>query len=193
MTREYNLKYEKIKSGEAGAIYLLLFIFWIILAGNLTLEIALFGLLISALVWTFAAHFLGWGIRRELLLYRLIPYIAAYAAALLWEIVKSAACVVPYAIGVRRADGVIVEFDSGLKRETSVAVLANSITMTPGTITVAAANGRLTVHCLSPAFARGIESTSFSKRLLRIEAAIDKFEKSKKSGGSRRGGVKNDG
>ena len=148
---------------------LILFIFWIILSGRVTLEIAIFGALATALVYIITSRTLGWDIKRELAFYRLTPHIAAYGVLLLVEIIKSNIAVLPYAWGIKKPNGRIVEFDSGLQSETAVAVLANSITMTPGTITISADGGRLTVHCLSPEFADGIESTKFAKRLSKME------------------------
>lgn len=154
-----------------------MFIFWIILSGKITLEIALFGLASSAAVWLFLCRFLGWDPRRELRFYRLVPHMLAYGAVLAVEIIKSNLAVLPYTVGARRPDGVTVEFDSPLTSPTANAVLANSITMTPGTITVSVDGGRLTVHCLAPAFADGISDSVFVRRLLKMEKIL-KGEKS---------------
>lgn len=143
-----------------------------ILSGKITLEIAVFGLLASAAVWFFLCRALGWDLRRELRFYRLIPNMAAYAAVLVFEIIKSNLAVVPYALGIKVPDGVTVEFDSPLRGGTANAVLANSITLTPGTITVAVHDGHFTVHCLAPAFADGIDSSVFVRRLMKMEKIL---------------------
>lgn len=101
----------------------------------------------------------------------------AYLFILLFEIVKANLAVLPYAAGMRYPDGVTVEFDSPLSGGTANAVLANSITLTPGTITVAVDGGRFTVHCLAPAFAEGIDSSVFVRRLVKMEKIL-KGEKS---------------
>lgn len=141
------------------------------LSGKLTLEIMLFGLPISLAVWFFAARFLGWSLRRELIFYRLVPHMIAYVAILLFEIVKANISVLPYVFG-RSPNGITVEFDSPLTGDTANTVLANSITLTPGTITVDARGGHFTVHCLAPAFAEGIESSVFVRRLTKMESII---------------------
>ena len=156
---------------------LLLLIFWIVLSGKVTIEILIVGIFAAAAVYIAAAYALGWDIRRELLLYLLAPHIIAYCALLAVEIIKSAIAVLPYAWGVKRPNGRIVEFDAGVESGTAVAVLANSITMTPGTITLSAEGEHLTVHCLSADFAKGIESTKFSRRLAKMEKILLGAEK----------------
>ena len=44
---------------------------------------------------------------------------------------------------------VLVEFDTSLETEQAQVLLAQSITLTPGTVTVDASNGKFVVHCLS--------------------------------------------
>ena len=48
-------------------------------------------------------------------------------------------------------------------------VLANSITLTPGTITVTLEEDEYLVHCLDRELGEGIESCSFEKRLEELE------------------------
>jgi multicomponent Na+:H+ antiporter subunit E len=45
---------------------------------------------------------------------------------------------------------------------------ANSITLTPGTLTLDVDEGTFTVHCLSPGFATGIENGDMERRIRRV-------------------------
>ena len=62
----------------------------------------------------------------------------------------------------------MVEFHSGLNGTIINTLLANSITMTPGTFTVVHEDDRFVVHCLRPEFAEGLEDSSFIKLLRRV-------------------------
>ena len=64
----------------------------------------------------------------------------------------------------------IVHFTSNLKTETARVILANSITLTPGTITVALEGNEFAVHCLDKEFAEGIENSVFAELLEKMEA-----------------------
>ena len=99
---------------------------------------------------------------------RAIPIALAYIALLIWEIAKAALSVLRIALNPSVApDPVIVEFDSGFKGVKAV-ILANSITLTPGTFTLFCDGGRLAVHCLRPEFASGLSNTSFARLLRRL-------------------------
>ena len=64
----------------------------------------------------------------------------------------------------------IVKVPVKLGSEYAEAMLANSITLTPGTITVAAEGNRFTVHCLSAEMLDGIEDGVFVRLLRKMEA-----------------------
>ena len=64
---------------------------------------------------------------------------------------------------------VIVQFRVPLKTRFTRVLLANSITLTPGTITTEIEDDILTVHCVDTVFSQGLESSSFVKMLERME------------------------
>ncbi len=117
---------------------------------------------------------LGWSFERELQFYRIAPRAAAYVLILLFEILKANISVIPFIFGKKQPRGITVEFDSPLHGGTANAVLANSITLTPGTITVDARDGHFKVHCLSPEFSQGLDSSVFVGQLLKIEGILYK-------------------
>lgn len=155
-------------------MFLLLFIFWIILSGKVTLEIVLLGLAVSAAVFLFARSFLSWSFSKELALYKLLPLALAYFFVLLLEILKANLTVVPYIFGKKKPDGVVVRFDSSLKSDIANVVLANSITLTPGTITLDQNHNSFTVHCLHEEMSHGMDESVFVRLLTRMEKIIKK-------------------
>ena len=64
---------------------------------------------------------------------------------------------------------VIVKFRTSLKKEVTRVILANSITLTPGTITVSLEEDELTVHCLDKSLAEGMEDSIFVKMLEKMD------------------------
>ena len=63
----------------------------------------------------------------------------------------------------------VVHFRTDLQTTFARVLLANSITLTPGTITVSLEDDLYTVHCLDKQLAQGIDSSVFVKLLERIE------------------------
>ncbi len=152
---------------------IIFFVFWIILNGNITLEIALFGVAISFAVYLFCYKFLGYRLRKEVRLYRNVLRYIGYAGLVLWEIAKANIDVLKVIYDFKhKPDSVLIHFDTDLRSGAARTALANSITLTPGTITVFQEDESYTVHCLDKAFADGMEDSSFIKHLRITEEMI---------------------
>ena len=63
----------------------------------------------------------------------------------------------------------VVRFKTDLKSAPARIMLANSITLTPGTITVSLTGDEYVVHCLDKSLAEGINSSIFVTLLRRLE------------------------
>ena len=143
---------------------------WLILNGRITGEILLLGGLLSALIYLFLVIVMGYSPRKEWRMLRKSGLAAAYAAVLLWEILKANGAVLR-CLYLQKAvvDPVIVRVDVPLKSETARVILANSITLTPGTITVSLEGSRLLVHCLRSAYAADLATSRFVRLLQKME------------------------
>ena len=141
---------------------ILLFLLWLLLNGRVTLEIVVIGAGLTALLMAFMTRFLGWSVRRERELFRIAPLFLLYLLNLLWETIKAAVTVLAVALTPSlHPEPVLVEFRSGLPREYQNVILANSITLTPGTITVFQEGDRFLVHALRREYAEGLNRSSF--------------------------------
>ncbi|MDA0799003.1 MAG: Na+/H+ antiporter subunit E [Chloroflexi bacterium] len=65
-------------------------------------------------------------------------------------------------------DPTLVEFDTTLVSERAQVTLAQSITLTPGTVTVDASDGKFLIHCLSRTTRQGIEDGVLQKRVAQV-------------------------
>ena len=141
---------------------ILLFLLWLLLNGRVTPEIVLIGAGLTAALLAFMSRFMGWSVRREREILRLLPLFLLYLLNLLWETVKAAATVLLVALTPSmHPEPVLVEFRSGLPREYQNVILANSITLTPGTITVFQEGDHFLVHALRKEYAQGLNRSSF--------------------------------
>ena len=148
----------------------LFFIVWIIFNGRVTLEIVFFGIAISGLLFGFVCRFMDYSMEKERNFYRKFPLFCKYVVLLVKEIVK-ANLAVCYLILTRREvpEPVLVKVHTNLKTETARVILANSITLTPGTITVSLTGQELLVHCLDQSLAEGMENSEFVRLLEAME------------------------
>ena len=147
-----------------------LFVFWIIFNGRISADVLITGVLFSVVLFLFSCRFLQYTAAKEKVLYREIPYIVRYFFLLIWEIIKSTDGVLLFVIKKdRKPDPKYVRFRAPLKTRIGRVMLANSITLTPGTITAHMEGDVLTVHCLDAKMGEGLEDSSFVKLLQRME------------------------
>ena len=149
---------------------LLFFIFFLILNGKITLEICIFGAVIAGVMSLFAWKFLGYDLGKEVRSYRYIGYYLVYAGIVVKEIFLANFQVIGmvFKFGYKPKP-VLVSFKTPLKSEFARVALANSITLTPGTITVELEGDLFTVHCLDERFVCDFNENIFTKYLLKIE------------------------
>ena len=149
---------------------LLFFIVWVVFNGRLTLEIALFGVAVAGAVFAFVCKFMGYSLQKELRFYKKISSFFQYLYYLVKEII-AANITVSRMILTRKEqmEPVIVHVHTDLKTETARMMLANSITLTPGTITVALTENDLLVHCLDKSLSQGMEDSVFVRLLHKME------------------------
>ena len=157
-------------------MYLLFLAVWLILNGKVTAEILLFGIVISAALFAFTCRFLDYSLRKELLLFRLIPFFIRYLWVLVKENFKANICVLKiiFSPDMQPEPG-FVYFDTSFKTGTARMLLANSITLTPGTITVSVEGDRFCVHYLDKELADGVEDSVFVELLKEMEAEGQKW------------------
>lgn len=151
-------------------MYILLLLFWIILNGKITLEILAFGVVFAAAIFWFMCKFLDYSPRYELCVARNTIWILTYFVVLIIEIFKSAIAVYKRVYSRKiEIQPQMVFFDVDIESEFLRFVLANSITLTPGTITVDVDGKHFCVHALDYTLAEGIENSVFIKMLKIME------------------------
>lgn len=149
---------------------LLFFLVWVIFNGRLTLEIALFGIAVSAAVFAFVCRFMDYSLEKERRLYRLLPGFLQYLYYLMKEIILANLAVSRLILTRKETvEPVLVHVHANLKTETARVILANSITLTPGTITVSLTGDQLLVHCLDKSLSEGMEDSVFVRLLQKLE------------------------
>lgn len=151
-------------------MFLLLFILWIIFNGRITVDVIIFGVLITGLIFAFICKFMDYSIEKEIFIMKKLPLAILFVKVLIKEIVKANFSVIRLITSYKlEAEPVIVRFKTNLKTDTARVILANSITLTPGTITVALEDEEFLVHCLDKDFSKGIEDSIFVELLEKLE------------------------
>jgi multicomponent Na+:H+ antiporter subunit E len=147
-----------------GLLFVVCVLFWLVLSGHYTPLYIGLGLLSAAVV--------TWLNRRDEIVsdvVRALPGLLRYSAWLLWQIVQSNLQVARLVLDPRLPiDPQVVRVRTGMRQDLAVATLANSITLTPGTVTVEIEGDELVVHALTPATAAAVAAGEMARRVARV-------------------------
>ena len=153
-------------------MFLLFFVLWIVFNGQLTFEIVIFGLLVSLAMYAFICRFMHFSVKRDLILMRCLPYFIYYCLVLIGEIIKANLVMAKYIIIKQEYElhPVVIRMNTRLESRLCRTLLANSITLTPGTITIGLSGNELIIHAIDESLA--IEDDGdfiFERILLKME------------------------
>ncbi len=155
---------------EVEFMFIFLLVLWIILNGRLSVEVLVLGVLISGIICLFASKCMGYSFKKERGVLKCVPGFIRYCFLLLFEIIKANLDVMHLILSPRlEPEPQLIKVHIPLKTVLGRVVLANSITLTPGTITVDLEGDEYTIHCLDKELGEGIEDSSFVHRLTRLE------------------------
>lgn len=153
-------------------MFFVLLALWIIFNGKFTFEILIIGAIISFLLTVFIKKFFykeeDEGTKK---IFKKFFLMMEYFVILIIEIVKANIAV--FSIVLKKdveIEPCFCYFKTDLKNQKSRILLANSITLTPGTITVKLdEKGKYKVHCLDKSFSEGINKSIFVEKLKKME------------------------
>ena len=149
---------------------LLFFCVWIIFNGTITAEIAVIGAVIVLFMFAFICRFMDYSLNIFISLMRRSVSFLYYTGVLIVEIIKSNLQVMHLTLTDREiVEPVIISYRTRLRSKLCRVILANSITLTPGTITISLEEDELVIHCLDKTIAEGIENSTFEQLLERME------------------------
>lgn len=151
-------------------IFTFLFLFWLILNASTTLEIVIFGAIFCALVTMFSYKVTRVSPSLEKKAFKKIGLIIKYLLILVVEIVKANIDVIKLVLSRNpELSPTLKTIKVDLKSRVSLVALANSITLTPGTITVSMNKNELLIHALTKENLEGMEESVFVTQLKEME------------------------
>lgn len=152
-------------------MFFVYFALWVILNGKWTTEIALFGVAFAAIAYFFSCRFMGFSPKTDARLMGKAWQAVRYGWLLLGEIISANLTVMRMVLDLSfEPKPQLVKFSSGLKKERHRVVLANSITLTPGTITCLLEGDEFLVHALDESLVDGLDDGAMITRLKEMEA-----------------------
>jgi len=142
--------------GRKLLLSILLFLFWVALTATLALYDLVLGAVCAVLVTVISVSLLGRALNPRITPAVLLR-LPLFAVRLIWEIIKANYDVAKIILNPRLPiDPRIVEYRTYLPDDLPRTVFSDSITLTPGTVTVELEEDLLKVHCLCPYHEEGL-------------------------------------
>ncbi|HUV51276.1 MAG TPA: Na+/H+ antiporter subunit E [Anaerolineae bacterium] len=166
-------KQRKAEATRFIATFIIMFGFWLLLSGKYDLFHISIGVLCCGLV-SHVSHGLLFANPRAGDMRVIVKRFIVYIPWLMYQIVLSNLHVARLALWPKRLiDPKIIEFKSKLESDISMVTLANSITLTPGTITVDVKDGVFYVHAVSKKVAEDLMTGEMEDRIAHIFMEAD--------------------
>ncbi len=151
-------------------MFVLLFLLWIIFSGGISFAVVIEGLIVSFLITFFCSKFMGYRLLTPARFLKKAAGITVYILKLLKEILFANIAVLKILYGRKQPEARLVHFKSSVDDERLQTLVANSITLTPGTITVDLNDGEFWVHGLDRSLTEGIKECGFFRDAERLGA-----------------------
>ena len=151
-------------------LYFMYLLLWLIFSMRLDVEVFTAGLIISTIIYRFACRHMRHKPATDFKLLRNLLRGILYAATLIWETAKANITVICIVFSrTIEVEPCIFYFRTNLKTNVARVALANSITLTPGTITVALNDDLFCVHCIHGKMIEEVKDSVFIRQLQKFE------------------------
>ena len=153
-----------------GIVFLYL-LFWSVLSENIKGQTLSIGIVISLLVVILNKELIF--SNRQLNFRKNFVRWISYAILLIKEILVSNFNVAKIVLSPQIViSPEVVTIKTKIKSDFHKTIFANSITLTPGTLTISMDKDKVIIHCLKEEFKRGVNNSDFEKIILKVEEDI---------------------
>ncbi|MDD6058582.1 MAG: Na+/H+ antiporter subunit E [Clostridiales bacterium] len=152
---------------------IMLFVMWMVFNGRITWDVIVTGAIISALLTWFLRRFTSWGLQKDLLYVKKSGQILGFLLRLVLEVLKANVHVIALVLSADpKIQPQIVYRRTKAKTAAGKVALANSITLTPGTITIDVGDDWICVHAIDDSSAAGLEDSWSERKIERLEEGL---------------------
>ena len=151
---------------------ILLFALWLVFNERVTVDVIIAGVIAVVLVTLFLRAFAGWSVARDLQFASRAFSFLLFVLRLIWEVCKANIHVIGIVLSdepERHISPRIVRHKTRLRTDVGRVALANSITLTPGTVTVDVGDDCVYVHALDDHSCKGLDDSALEKQLENME------------------------
>ena len=137
------------------------------------MEILMFGIVICSWLYWFMCKHLGYHADREIKILKNFHHYIKYFFILTIEIIKSNFAVMCLILSSDKDfEPAFITFKTDLKTDLAKVILANSITLTPGTYTIQLQDNEYLIHALDKSLGENMNESIFANELRKLEAKL---------------------
>ena len=150
----------------------LLFVLWLMFNERITIDVIIFGIIIVA-VLSLAIKMIGlWDPSKDIQRVSRIPSAIGFVLRLVYEVFKANIHMIMLVLSPNPNERIrpkILRHYSNIKSDGGLVALANSITLTPGTVTVDVGDDYVYVHAIDEYAEEGLKDSVIEKQIERME------------------------
>ena len=155
---------------QEEAMFFLYLLLWLIFSMRISVEIMAAGAVIAILLYRFACVYMDYKIANDYKLIRKAGVAVGYVFIVVWETSKAVVGVLRIVFSrTINVQPKIKYFRTAVNSEPTLAVLANVITLMPGSVVVALEKGLFCIHCLDDSLVENIQDSPPVRQLRKIE------------------------
>ena len=154
---------------------ILLYLLWLAFNERLTVDVLIVGLLVVALLCIFLKMIGLWNPGKDMKAIARIPAMIGFVLRLLYEVLKANIHMIMLVLSPNpngRIKPRIVKHKTPIKTEGGRVALANTITLTPGTVTVDAGDDYVYVHAIDEYAIDGLNNNALEKKIENMESNV---------------------
>ena len=148
---------------------------WLLFNERITIDVIVAGIIVIALL-CFFLHKIGvWSPQGDLKVASLIPAWIGFVLRLVYEVFKANIHMIALVLSPNPNERIsprIVKHKSKLKSSGLLVALANSITLTPGTVTIDVGDDSVYVHAIDEYALEGLDQSVLEKKLENMEKKV---------------------
>ncbi len=150
----------------------LLYILWLAFNERVTVDVLIFGVIVVALLCYFLKKVDLWDPSKDMQVVSRIPAMIGFVIRLIYEVFKANIHMIMLVLSPNPNERIkprIIKHKNPIKTESGRVALANSITLTPGTVTVDVGDDYVYVHAIDEYAQDGLNNSVLEKKIENME------------------------
>ncbi len=148
---------------------ILLYVTWLIFHGRITWDVLLTGGVVCGSIGFLLTRMKLYKFSTELTVLKVLPHAVIYLILLFWDVVKANFHMIYLVLIKHEVEPSLVYFKSPVSTKTGTVAVANSITLTPGTLTVDIKDDEFCVHVIDKPSKEGLRNLWTVKHIQEME------------------------